>query len=126
MFFENNVKGGYQDLLSFFEKLHSYLLEGRDADLAIRGYTSPLAATKYNLALGQRRVSSVKNEIRRYKNGVLMPFLEAGQLKITDISYGETLAPSEVSDRRNDTSNSIYSVKASKERRVEIVRIEIN
>ncbi len=125
-FFEMDVKGGYQDFLSFLEKLHSYLMDGRRADISIKGYTSPLAASKYNLVLGQRRVSSVKNELRRYKNGVLMPYIDSGALTITDISYGEVLAPGTVSDRRTDTRNSIYSVDASKERKVTIVRVNIN
>ena len=125
-FFENEVKGGYEKLNEFLDILYSYLREGRRADLSIKGYTSPLAATKYNLVLGQRRVSSVKNEIRRYKNGVLMPYVSSGTLSITDISFGETLAPEDVSDRSSDTTNSIYSVEASKERRVEIIKIKIN
>jgi hypothetical protein len=85
-----------------------------------------LAANRYNLALGQRRVSSIKNEIARYKGGIFMPFLESGQLVITDISFGEELAPENVSDRSSDKRSSIYSVEASKERRVEILSININ
>jgi hypothetical protein len=125
-FFKNEVEGGFTKLNEFLDVLYSFLKEGRRADLSVKGYTSPLAATKYNLALGQRRVSSVKNEIRRYKNGVLMPYITSGTLTIRDISFGETLSPDNVSDRSSDTSNSIYSVDASKERRVEIIKIKIN
>ncbi len=126
LFFENEVKVGYQQLNEFLDVLHEFLKQRRAVNLSIKGYTSPLAASKYNLALGQRRVSSVKNEFRRYKNGVLMPYIETGQLSITDISFGEELAPRGVSDRSNDAPNSIYSVEASRERRVEIVKIKIN
>jgi hypothetical protein len=125
-FFENEVKGGYTQLNDFLDVLYDFLKQGKSANLSIKGYTSPLAASRYNLALGQRRVSSVKNEFRRYKNGILMPFIENGQLSVTDVSFGEELVPEGVSDRRSDTPNSIYSVEASRERRVEIVKIKIN
>ncbi|NNF35024.1 MAG: hypothetical protein HKN68_13000 [Saprospiraceae bacterium] len=125
-FFENEVKGGYTQLNGFLDILYDFLKQGKSANLSIKGYTSPLAASRYNLALGQRRVSSVKNEFRRYKNGILMPYIENGRLSVTDISFGEELVPEGVSDRRSDTPNSIYSVVASRERRVEIVKIKIN
>ncbi len=125
-FFENDVKPAYNQLQEFLTTLYSYLNAGRGADIYIKGFTSPLANSKYNLALGQRRVASMKNELRRFKGGVLMPFIESGRLKITDVSFGEELAPSGVSDRGNDTRKSIYSVDASRERKVEIVRIKIN
>ncbi len=125
-FFENDVKPAYNQLQEFLTTLYSYLNAGRGADIYIKGFTSPLANSQYNLALGQRRVASMKNELRRFKGGILMPFIDSGRLKITDVSFGEELAPSSVSDRGNDTRRSIYSVDASRERKVEIVRIKIN
>jgi len=89
--------------------------------LQIEGYTSPLASNEYNKALGQRRVFSIKNELKSYQGGVLASYIDSGQLKIKDISYGEERAPSGISDQRSDTPNSIYSVEASKERRASIV-----
>jgi outer membrane protein OmpA-like peptidoglycan-associated protein/tetratricopeptide (TPR) repeat protein len=125
-FFDDEVQGNYSTFNEFLDLLFEYLKEGRNANLTLKGYTSPLAANRYNLALGQRRVSSIKNEIARYRGGLFMPFLESGQLVITDISFGEELAPDSLSDRKSDSRNSIYSVEASKERRVEIISIRIN
>ncbi|HMQ08658.1 MAG TPA: tetratricopeptide repeat protein [Saprospiraceae bacterium] len=125
-FFDENIKEGYSRLYQFLDRLIEYLKDGKSADISIKGHTSPLAANRYNLALGQRRVSSIKNEIARYKNGIFMPFLTSGQLSITDVSFGEEIAPANVSDSSSDLRRSVYSVRAARERRVEIIRIKLN
>jgi len=121
--FEGDVVGGYETLKRFMRALKKELELGRSLELAVKGYTSPVAETKYNLALGQRRVASVKNDILAYEGGVFIPYVEKGQLIITDISFGEELSPSNVSDDRSDVIGSVYSVGASKQRRVEVVSI---
>ncbi len=125
-FFTEDVQGGYGKLQQFFDRLYEYLKDGTSADISIKGYTSPLAMNRYNLALGQRRVSSIKNELARYNNGIFMPFIESGQLSVTDVSFGEEIAPQNVSDSARDLRRSIYSVEAARERRVEIIRIKLN
>ena len=123
-FFENDVKEGYDMFLRFLDYVYGQLQDGSSFDISIRGFASPRADTRYNLALSQRRVESVQNELRTYKNGDLWQFVVDGQLKITELSYGESLAPDNVSDALYDRRNSIYSPEASKERRVEIVEIK--
>jgi hypothetical protein len=128
-FFELNVKAGGEKLQLFLASLLKHLQTGERLEISIRGYTSPLASGKYNLALGQRRVSSVRNEIEAYMDGVFKDYLNPvnggePQLVITDISYGKTTAPPEVSSSSTDKRNSVYSVEASKERRVQIIRVE--
>ena len=123
-FFEGDVAGGYERLKRFMRALKKELELGRSLEIAVKGYTSPLAETKYNLALGQRRVASVKNEMLAYQGGLFKTYLENGQLIITDISFGEELANKAVSDNKNDQIGSIYSVGASRERKVEIVSIK--
>jgi len=66
----------------------------------------------------------VKNEMLAYQGGLFKTYLENGQLIITDISFGEELANKAVSDNKNDQIGSIYSVGASRERKVEIVSIK--
>jgi len=96
---------------------------GRSLEIAIKGYASPKADTKYNLALGQRRVSSVKNEILSYEGGIFREYVRQGKLILTDISFGEETSPADVSDSNNRTL-SVYSPEASRERRVQIVKIK--
>ncbi len=122
-FFEGDVVGGYDKLKRFMRALKKELELGRSLEIAVKGYASPLADTRYNLALGQRRVSSVENEILRYENGYFRQFVQNGKLIITDISFGEETSPEDVSDKASDKSQSVYGIGASKERRVQIVKI---
>jgi len=123
-FFESDLKGGYDRFSRFVDYLSGQLADGRSFDISIRGFASPRADTRYNLALSQRRVVSVQNELKDYMNGALLKYINNGQLKITELSYGESLAPDNVSDVLYDRRNSIYSPDASKERRAEIVEIK--
>ncbi len=123
-FFEQDVKEGFDRFTRFLDFITGQLQDGQSFDLSIRGFASPRADTKYNLALSQRRVVSVQNELRSFRQGVLLPFIENGQLKITELSYGESLAPDNVSDVLYDRRNSIFSPEASRERRSEIVEIK--
>ncbi len=120
-FFEGDVKGGYTKMQKFLASLLNRLGSGERFELQIKGYTSPRASNQYNLALGQRRVFALKNELRSYMGGALSSHLDNGSLKVKDVSYGEELAPSSVSDSYEDRRASIYSVEASKERRATIV-----
>ncbi len=120
-FFEGDVKGGYATMQKFLSSLTARLQAGDKYEIQIKGYTSPRASNEYNLALGQRRVFALKNELREYMGGALASYLDSGMLRIKDISYGEELAPSNVSDSYEDQRASIYSVEASRERRATIV-----
>jgi len=122
-FFEGEVAGGYNKLKRFMRALKKELELGRSLEIAIKGYTSPLAETKYNLALGQRRVASIKNEILSYEGGMFREYVRQGKLILTDISFGEETSPKDVSDRKSDSAAAIYSPEASRERRVQIVKI---
>lgn len=121
-FFEGEVQGGYDKLKLFMISLIQELEAGNKVELVFKGFASPRAESKYNLVLGQRRVNSVKNEMIIYGNQELQRYFKSGQLKITDISFGKELAPKDVPDSLSDERNSIYSLKAAKERRVEILR----
>ncbi len=123
-FFEEDLKGGFDRFTRFLDYINGQLQDGYSFDISVRGFASPRADTRYNLALSQRRVVSVQNEIRDYQNGALLKYIDNGQLKITELSYGESLAPDNVSDVLYDRRNSIYSPDASKERRAEIVEIK--
>ena len=123
-FFENDVKNGFNNYQKFLQAMLKQLDKGRTFELSVRGFASPRADTRYNLALSQRRVISVENDIRSFADGALTTFIDNGQLKITQLSYGENLSPEGISDVFRDRRNSIYSPEASKERRVEIVEIK--
>ncbi len=123
-FFQNDLNGGFDRLQQFLDAMLVQLENGKEFDLSIRGYTSPRADSRYNLALGQRRVKAMRNEMMMFKDGALQRYVESGQLKITELSYGENLVPPGVADSYVDRKNSIYSPEASRERRAEIVEIK--
>jgi outer membrane protein OmpA-like peptidoglycan-associated protein/tetratricopeptide (TPR) repeat protein len=126
VFFEGDVMGGYEKLKLFMPRLLQELEAGNKVELIFKGFASPRAESKYNLALGQRRVNSVKNEMIFFGNEELKKYFLSGQLSITDISFGKELAPADVEGKISDERNSIYNPKAAKERRVEILRAKRN
>jgi tetratricopeptide (TPR) repeat protein len=125
-FFEGDIKGGYDKFKLFVNNLLHELEAGNKVELVLKGFASPRADSKYNLALGQRRVNSVKNEMIFYDNAELKKYFLTGQLVLTDISFGKELAPPEVPADVKDERNSIYNILAAKERRVEILRASRN
>ena len=123
-FFEFDVKGGYGQLNGFLEQLVNELKAGQKMTISIKGFASPRASNKYNLALSKRRIHSLKNELVKYQNGILADYIVKEQLKVEELPFGEDIAPSGISDRIPDRRNSIYSVEASRERRIEITGIK--
>lgn len=123
-FFEFKVRKGYDYLNLFSEILLKRLNQGEQVEIFIKGFTSPRAKSDYNLALGKRRVSSVRNHFDTYREGIFQSYLNQGKLIITERSFGETTAAQNVSDDLYDLRNSIYSIGAASERRVEIVEIK--
>ncbi len=92
-------------------------------EVVLQGFASPRAPSTYNDLLSSRRISSVINQFRRYSDGKLIKALNEGRLKIVQEPLGETKAPLYVSDDIADERNSIFSVPASRERRVEIIDV---
>ncbi len=122
-FFEQEVRQGYERLEQLCALLVERLSAGEPVEVILKGYTSPRAESDYNLALGKRRISSVRNYFEACGNGILQPYLKSGQLKISEVSFGETKAPKGISDDLRDERGSIYHPAAARERRVEIVGI---
>ncbi len=122
-FFENEVRQGFERLDQLCSLLLQRLDSGEEVEVIIKGFTSPRAESDYNLALGRRRISSVRNYFETYAESVLKPFVEAGKLRISEASFGETTVRSGVSDNLEDERNSVYHPDAARERRVELVEI---
>lgn len=122
-FFEYSVREGRNDMLKFIQVLTDEIAKGEKIEVVIQGFASPRASSNYNDLLSSRRISSVINQFRRYSDGVLIRAINNGTLKIVQEPLGESRAPIYVSDDISDTRNSIYSVPASRERRVEIIDI---
>ena len=116
-FFDSEIQSGYYDLLKLSENLLFALKNGEKIELTIEGYASPLADDNYNKQLAERRIQTVLNHFNSYKNGILVKYI-GKELTIRKIPYGEQGVDAEVSDNANDRRSSVYSPKASRERRV--------
>lgn len=122
-FFRDEIKYNYNKLLKFMSLMNKYLITGKTLEIVIEGYASPLAAADYNRNLTSRRISSLINQLYAYENGILRPYIISKQLRIRVLPFGESKAKTDVSDNYNDLKNSLYSVKAMRERKVEIKEI---
>ena len=127
-FFRDEVDHGFAQLNDFIALLEQALNEGQRIELQVRGFASPLAKTDYNKNLSLRRIQSMINYLRKVDNGMLLPYLNGsanngGALTIVKSPFGEDKSASGVSDVLEDLKNSVYSVGASSERRIEIEQV---
>jgi tetratricopeptide (TPR) repeat protein len=123
-FFEDSVIAGFQDLEKFSKQLPSLLEKGDKIQLTFKGFCSPLASSEYNIALAQRRISSLVNYFYQYQNGALVPYFEKKQLSITTEDIGELKASPMISDNPLDKAGSVYSRKAAAERKIQIIAVQ--
>lgn len=124
-FFEREVKKGYEDLTEFGDALLLFLQNGNTVRIVLKGFASPRSTDAYNYNLSSRRIYSVENFFRSYSRGELLNYIEDGRFIIEREPIGEEQAPNYVIDRISDERNSIFSLGASLERRVEIIEAEI-
>jgi hypothetical protein len=94
-FFEREVMGGLKSLEYFSEQLLNYLGKGRAITIELKGYSSPRASSRFNEIISSRRT----------------------------LAFGESQSKKEVPDRLEDLKGSVFSIAASVERRVEIVKV---
>lgn len=116
--FFTDVEAGMEELNQFAGFLLEELKTGEKFLLDLAAYASPLASLEYNTRLSERRNASVKNFLDKWQNGALKPYLADGSLRFVDKAFGDTQAPAGVSDNPANRRESVYSVKASRERRV--------
>jgi hypothetical protein len=124
-FFEARVLGGWEKLKSVSQELEKRCQNGATIQLVIKGFASPRSSNSYNKALTGRRVWSLKNHFSTWNGGALKKYIDNGQLVFTEELNGEETAPRDIIAEINDPKNSVFSLRASWERRVEIVDINI-
>ena len=145
IFFSREIEGGLTNLNSFADKLLIYLRKGNELTIQLRGYTSPLAPSRYNRKLGLRRISSIENYFSTVAGGVFKQYIDNDQLKIRELNFGEERVGLDIPDRikavlsdfsteitdksiddSRDRRMAVYSLMACIERRVEIVEVKAN
>lgn len=126
-FFTDSVENGFRKLEELSTLLLSDLQAGKNVSITVCGFASPLHKADYNLALSSRRIASFINYLKEYRDGIFLPYLTgaAGNtLTVVSEPEGSSLAKKEVSDNPNDKRNSVYSIAASVERKIQITKYE--
>lgn len=122
-FFNDYVLKGYDLLEQLTTLLLRDLQRGKSINITVSGFASPLFSDDYNINLSLRRIESLRNYLKIYENGIFIPYMDGtkeNQLKIINAPKGKTMAKEYVSDNPNDKRNSIYSMAAALERRIQI------
>jgi hypothetical protein len=122
-FFVATVGKGFAQLERFSAWLLADLQRGNNVTITIIGFASPLHSDDYNTNLSLRRIMSLKNHIRN--QAVFNPYLDSAlvgnKLRFMEDPRGKRFASQYVSGNPNDIRNSVYSIAAALERRIQIV-----
>lgn len=115
-----DVEKGMQELRELAEFLLNEHQNGQRYLITFTSHASPLASDDYNLTLSKRRFHAVENYLLRWNGGALTRYIENGLLLYENNPYGSSQANPNVSANPSEPGKSIYSVEASRERRVNI------
>ncbi|MFN8337814.1 MAG: hypothetical protein U0T36_02225 [Saprospiraceae bacterium] len=125
-FFRDDVAMGKDKFVSFLRQLEQRLTMGQKIELEVRGFASPRSKSDYNKILSERRINSIKNEMKTFDGGIISKYIDNGALKLKDVSFGDKTAKANVISDLKDERNSIYNIDAARERRVEIIKVNYN
>lgn len=122
-FFDYDVQYNCERFEQFLNLLLDDLKAGHRISMTVEGYASPIHTSKYNELISKRRIASIVNQIMEYNKGILTKYMGTGggSLQIREMAYGSSHAGKNVSDDRQQTNKSVYSVEAARERRIEIL-----
>lgn len=123
-FFDKEIDKGHSDMLLLLQLLYADLQAGHVVSITINGFASPLFEDLYNVNLSKRRIDSFRNQLKNWKDGALIPYLNDGSLTLKSVAIGvadsERLSPKDpLRDPRN--TRSVYSLEAAHARRIEII-----
>ena len=121
LFFNREVKMGTVSLEYLSKAIAAKLGEGKKLEITLSGFASPLGSAAANKLLSDRRIKTIQNYLLQSNQGKLAESVKNGQLTFVSSAYGEIKSSKQVSDNPMDKRNSVFSLVASVERRVEIL-----
>ncbi|MCX6259017.1 MAG: tetratricopeptide repeat protein [Bacteroidia bacterium] len=125
-FFIDQAEKGMDKLLRFLPVLLELLEKGQTVRITLKSYASPLNTVEYNELLSKRRIDCLQNYLLSYDNHAFQTYIRNGRLKLTLLAFGKSVANPTVSDDIHDLRNSVYSPSAARERRIELVDVEVS
>lgn len=126
LFFDETVTVNFNRLEKFSLLLAEELKAGKKITITVRGFTSPLAKSRYNILLSKRRISSFVNYLKAFENGIINKYIANKLLLVIEDPAGESYVKQGVSDDLNDKKNSVYNPSAAAERKIQVIDVEIN
>jgi len=122
-FFSDSLKANFNKLNLILEQIFLELSSGKNVEIQIKGYASPLYEKQYNINLSERRIMSLINFINLYKSNIFSPYFLSKKFIITVKPFGESKSSEKVSDNPNNIKKSIYGIEAMLERKIEIINV---
>lgn len=130
-FMNNKLKQGFDKLTLALDYILEKLSQGKNITVQIRGFASSLYETDYNFNLAERRIVSVENYMRTYKDGVLKQYMDElaqdgkHRLEIEHLSIGKLESTSPNPTSLEEKRQSVYLQQSMEERRIEIKVVQI-
>ena len=122
-FFSDSLKANFNKLNLILEQIFLELSSGKNVEIQIKGYASPLYEKQYNINLSERRIMSLINFINLYKSNIFSPYFLSKNFIITVKPFGESNSLEKTSDNPNNIKKSIYGIEAMLERKIEIINV---
>jgi outer membrane protein OmpA-like peptidoglycan-associated protein len=125
-FFDHEVAVGLRQLDELCSQIEPFLKKGYRLEILAEGQTSPLATVDYNQWLAARRINTVRNYLKTWRNGALKSYLYSGKLVLTS-KYVKT-TPTSATDAaagKNNRRELEFSPEASRLRKVVIQDVRI-
>jgi hypothetical protein len=119
-FFVDHVEGGYEEMNGMLQLIQSKLNQGVQVEVGVSAYCSPIASEEYNNKLSTRRIVSVIRYLKKWNDGALYDAIETNRITFWEQAVGELEAPKDVSSSYDLVNESVFGIKASRERRVSI------
>jgi|LakMenEpi03Aug12_release.lakeMendotaPanAssembly.Ray.scaffolds.fasta_scaffold24124_2 hypothetical protein len=119
-FFTYHVVGGYKEMNNVLAMLQQRLNQGAQIEISVSAYCSPIASEEYNNKLSTRRIVSITRFLKKWNDGSLNDAIESNRITFWEHAVGELESPKDVSEDYDKTNESVFGIKASRERRVSI------
>ncbi|MBC7381699.1 MAG: PD40 domain-containing protein [Bacteroidia bacterium] len=119
-FFVKHVEAGYDEVNTALELIQSRLNQGVQVEILVTAYCSPIATAAYNNKLSNRRLLSVIRYLKKWNEGALWDAIESNRIIFWEHAVGDLEASKDISYDYNKLNESVFGIKASLERRVNL------
>ena len=121
-FFNDSIQTGYDRLVKLTNYIVEALKDGQQIEFTISGYASPVGGSDYNKLLSARRIQSVLNYMSQAHGGYLAPYINGSRPGLTIHRDPEGQVGSFNTTAVRET---VYGLKAAKDRKISIHNISI-